>query len=352
MGVIVFFIYSFRGSLIQDTYLTSQVNCPAVSSLRSWVAWLSHNLFYVYKDNFFQYCDIEDSFFRFLLDAWVRTIVTGTDNTVLVWQTLPKAAIFSVVLMYVIVPVIAIFFAFAMHFAYMFEEWLGVYAEGKPDLKGNLEWSAEVIQGMAFLNIFATDAGSYPPQTNRRRRPDKDILDWFRYLKDRALRKVSFHFHDSMSTLQNAVQSLLMTFMVCRLACIWFGLDVYIYYIFRFFLGATVEKHEKWFVPNRLSNKNGIHWSSMLIDEPTLWLTGRRLGTAGAKTATKAVNLVRGPWMVLLGVLLILGFLGIYKFVNFIRWQRGEFAKAWKEQKKDVLDFDQNNVLEKRKPKD
>lgn len=54
--------------------------CPVVSKARLLAARLDSKLFYYYKADLARYCNMEDSFYKFYLDGWVRGIVTASDD--------------------------------------------------------------------------------------------------------------------------------------------------------------------------------------------------------------------------------------------------------------------------------
>lgn len=54
--------------------------CPVVSKARLLAARLDSKLFYYYKADLARYCNMEDSFYKFYLDGWVRGIVTASDE--------------------------------------------------------------------------------------------------------------------------------------------------------------------------------------------------------------------------------------------------------------------------------
>jgi hypothetical protein len=343
LGLIYLFMY---GSLLQENYLTSQVTCPFVSRARTFIASTDANLFYVYKDTFFSWCDYEDSFFRFLLDAWVRTIVTSTDNTVLVIQTLPKAALFNIVAMYVIAPFISIVFAVGMNCFSKLEEFLPsiVPEESMPKSNDMLRFiEKEVVPLLGFLDYFSV-GGSFPPQTERRTRDSQDYLDMIRYERNRLTRKVSFHFNDSLNTLQNLLQSLLITTMVLRLMDIWFGLLWPLRIICRFLFSPTVQLHQTWFIPS-----GTIPWTRMIISESRLWTTSTNIGKVLAYSLLGISNASQKVIVSLAAFGGVAGMAVFFYLAYLIMMQRRDSSATWarktKEAEEKAVGGDINHVV-------
>lgn len=92
--------------------------CPATVELRTAVASVDTVIFYQLKSVFATWCDMEDSFYRFILDTWVHSIVLQTDNTLMLLQTLPHALMFNVILVYVFVPVVSVIYAVVLNALY------------------------------------------------------------------------------------------------------------------------------------------------------------------------------------------------------------------------------------------
>merc|ERR1712054_158205 len=89
---------------ISSDYLSSGDMCPSVDYAQSAVASIDTSLFYYYKATLHFYCSIEDSFWKLILDSWVRTIIAESDNMLLLVTTLPQALIFQFAIMVFVVP--------------------------------------------------------------------------------------------------------------------------------------------------------------------------------------------------------------------------------------------------------
>merc|ERR1712176_1637080 len=114
--------YCFAGvTFFSKEYTTSQITSPMVTQARYVIGSIDTNILYHYKRYLLSCCDMEDSYVRFILDAWVRTIVLDTDNTALVFRTLPQAFLFNLAIEYLIVPALAVIYAVVLNLCYQIE---------------------------------------------------------------------------------------------------------------------------------------------------------------------------------------------------------------------------------------
>jgi hypothetical protein len=285
---------------------------------------------------------MEDSFLRFLLDAWVRTIITSTDNTVLVIQSFPKAMMFNYILMYGIVPIISISFALAMHLLYTVESWF--------PRDDDLIYLEKLVKRFAFLDFFATDGG-FPPETEYRLRHNySDFLNRLQYEVNRCLRQIRFYFYNSLGSLQNLLHSLLLATMVFRLADIWFGLCLPVRLICRLLFGETVRQYEDWFAP-----PSGIPWSSMLINENRVWKAAGWFRTTATVSMTSLTTVL--PQLRLMVLFGVIGAVGFFGMCYYIMLERRELSDAWRghieehmeeHELIEELDFGQQKLLRRR----
>lgn len=96
---------------IGDDYFKGASTCPALSFGRQGLARFDANVFYYYKSSLALYCDIEDSFWRLLMDGWVRGVVSGSDSFLLLISTLPKALLFKSAVSTFLRPLYAVLYA-------------------------------------------------------------------------------------------------------------------------------------------------------------------------------------------------------------------------------------------------
>mmetsp|Transcript_73163 Transcript_73163/g.210085 ORF Transcript_73163/g.210085 Transcript_73163/m.210085 type:complete len:575 (-) Transcript_73163:263-1987(-) len=111
-SVVVVMLSALWNSGIGDDYFKGGGNtCPALSVVRKALAKFDANVFYYHKANLSAYCDIEDSFWRLLMDGWLRGVVSGSDSVLLLFSTLPKAWMFKTAISTFLRPIYAFFYA-------------------------------------------------------------------------------------------------------------------------------------------------------------------------------------------------------------------------------------------------
>jgi len=108
---VVGMVFALVHSGIGNDYFKGANTCPALSMGRQALARFDANVFYYYKSSLATYCDIEDSFWRLLLDGWLRGVVSGSDSFLLLFSTLPKALLFKSAMSTFLRPVYAVLYA-------------------------------------------------------------------------------------------------------------------------------------------------------------------------------------------------------------------------------------------------
>lgn len=318
---------------VQQDYLTTQVTCPVVSRARTIVAMLDSNVFYYFKETLYTWCDIEDSFWRFVTDTWVRSIVMEKDNTLLVLQTLPKALLFDVVLMYTAVPLIAMMYALLANLIYNLEL-LIPRTETMVKLEG-------ISNALSFFEYF--DAGEFstlPPETTKRFRPSIDMYDAWTYWKQRKSRTLMYYYNSNLSKIQAGAWQLLYVAAIVRICCIWFNVGWILRTIFSGLgLAGRIDLHLLWF-------GRGV-WNE-LVEETMMWQVGGKFlhfVRAILFKTPPAIYTIYGVWLsgVAVGVVLFSW------FCYTIMLQRRAFKKAWAAgEEAKALDFGQPLILQKR----
>lgn len=110
-SVVIGAIVALWHSGIQEDYFRGASTCPSLGWGREILARFDTNVFYYYKSTLATACDVEDSFWRLLMDGWTRGVVTGSDSYLLLLSTLPKALAFKAILSKFLKPVYAVFYA-------------------------------------------------------------------------------------------------------------------------------------------------------------------------------------------------------------------------------------------------
>jgi len=105
---IIVLIFLSRGWT--ENYFKGEPVCPSMGIGRNMLAHLDMNVFYYFKSSIATYCDIEDSFWRLVMDGWYRGVVTGSDSWLLLLVTMPKAMIFKSTIVMLLQPVLGVIY--------------------------------------------------------------------------------------------------------------------------------------------------------------------------------------------------------------------------------------------------
>jgi len=354
----------FRDSeRISAEYYAGTSYCPGLSRIRWWLVWADANVFFYVKNDLAQYCDWEDSYWRFFKDAWVRGILTNTDSLVLLLVSFAKAATFEKFMEIFVVRLAAYVYAvlaylvrsieFCMH-KILYER----LEDSDHTVTKILQWVSRVVQSMQFsqkLGITDTSVKLAPP-THRRKRPAEDWGEYLVYMMDRRFRLLAFHKAQAQSACSALLKWSLMVTLLLRVFCLRFGqalLEAAEY------LGMGSEQHQRWFtqVTGTGINESGAYyyWSDRLLSKvfpqavsqvlmqiPLLAelvafmseVPRRDLGETASwlmQTALRAIPLLMRLWYIWLFLLLRVGW----------NWhcasQQTAFAKKWKEEYKKEI---------------
>ncbi|CAK9056917.1 unnamed protein product [Durusdinium trenchii] len=165
-------VHSFRSSTDM---------CPVMSTARVLATRVDSKLFYYYKADLAKYCNMEDSFYKFFLDGWVRGVVTASDDTLLVLTSAGPAYIMTTVLSIFLVPVVAACYGALMGVAHAIDSHLP-QSQGLADAE---EWlqrrkgsdgGGEVSEQTTPPPQCCMASGSEPPS---------DFYDKMKYNKNR-----------------------------------------------------------------------------------------------------------------------------------------------------------------------
>jgi len=241
MAMTIFLRLCSTSTIVSDIYLSKQVMCPAVNEVKGLVATFDTVLFYHFKNLFATWCDIEDSFMRFVMDTWVHSVVADTDNVIMVLQTLPHALMYNIVLVYVVVPIISIVYAVLLNGVYQVERLL----PHTPFLlqMEDLAHSCNITQK---FGIF--DPTEVPPETKPRQKRSFDPIDDLLYKYHRVMRHMSYYYQTSLAGMQSLCWGLIACVVVVRLACIFLGLGPLLRTVLSWIgWGSTIKLHREWF---------------------------------------------------------------------------------------------------------
>jgi len=199
---------------ILDRYNRGRSICLCVDYAREMLAVADAGFFYALKDRLADMCDSEDSFWRFLADAWVRSILTGTDSWLILVVTIKRALAFKAVLFLVIAPMLALACGCITFVVLQVE--LAVIPQWKP-----FTMAERVVKKLCVLHSFNSGILRFaPPQTYPRLRGSRHWLDWLMYWVLRTFRSWTFAIAAASHVLYSLLlRGLLLSFFL-RSACI------------------------------------------------------------------------------------------------------------------------------------
>eukprot|EP00928_Gymnodinium_smaydae_P070377 TRINITY_DN54220_c0_g1_i1.p1 TRINITY_DN54220_c0_g1~~TRINITY_DN54220_c0_g1_i1.p1 ORF type:complete len:483 (+),score=76.21 TRINITY_DN54220_c0_g1_i1:155-1603(+) len=310
--LLIFIYYSFTHVTITPSYLHSFDMCPAIGVAREVLGRVDAKILYYFKDSLINYCGIEDSFYKLFWDAWVRDVVTTSDDTILLLTTLINAWIFETVLKMVVVPLPSALYALFLMFFSFVESKIP-----RNDFTSNLERMVNVLDGISLFE-GRTDT---PPLTLWRRRPSKDTFELILYAKNRATRFFSYYYDRTQADICYLVNKLMIYMVIFRLACIWsvnfFGANLGAALrsiLLRCGLRETIYTHMQWF-QGRAANA---------ITDSVLFAGLKPVVLSAEGLFLKVVN--SAVFYLCLGFLLLIALVG---FVAYTVLERRRFAGDW-----------------------
>jgi hypothetical protein len=333
---IAWYVVFFHQHLIEETYLTSQMICPTMNQVRKVAAYADANILYFYKDTFMEYCDYEDSFMRFIIDLWTRGVILGTDNTALVLQTFPKAAMVDLFGAVILCPIIGVFYATFMDIIYRLETRLP-QTHTLMKLQDIIVWWDTQIKMTGRHFFGAGKATSFPPDTLPRTRKPMDIMDDLLYRKARFTKYWMFYYKTCVHVTASVAFQVLVTTLLARVALIWLH------------MAPTVQKLVSH-VPI-LSSSYHRH-SEMLgrpsfgvITEPMFWSytsSAIEFTNDAVFQAPHAIQNLLRAWL----IVIVMGVIGNTVFIRYLLYERNIFMAAFTtNDHKEVLEYNHEKVL-------
>jgi hypothetical protein len=324
--VLYMLYYVFVEIHIRQDYLTHVSMCPVVDYGKSWVGWLDTKLLYYLREPLTTYCAFEDSFYKLFTDAWVRDVVTDTDDTMLLVYTRLKAIAFQAVLMVVIIPALSWVLSFLNLVFFVIENWIlhGIVERFLPNLKPGFKAMGQFVRYLKKFSPF--DKNEAPPMTAWRYRDSRDSVEMVLYARDRVVRFWQ-HFHDSIEAdLTKLVADLVKTVTVYRFICIWTHnlFDDYcvgsfvrmVIGLFGSYPSRLLTKHQRWFT----KGSSGMVDDWMIMNQFKWWAL-----EAGEGVLSVGETSVVGDMQMLLVQL----FLGCLVVVGLIIWRLVVERKAF-----------------------
>lgn len=313
VGTILYLLSSVK---IGRGYLFSMDMCPVISKAKTLATRVDAKVFYYYKADLARYCNMEDSFYKFFLDGWVRGVVTGSDDTLLVLTSAGPAYVMVTVLSLFLVPVVATLYGWFMGIAHFIDSKIP---------------SEDIHTAEAYLRSFDVCAffggqSLAPPMTEPRLRADQDFYDAMKYNANRRMRFSNYYATVAKDDLTYWVHRSVPWFCGFRLLLIWcpFDLAYLLRIVFSFFgMGKAIRQHELWF-RHAVSNMifSDAFSLSFLQNFNSLTLEILALLPFGVGDGVKSLIL-----SILLGILAVIGV--FIALVHRIVTENREYTAKW-----------------------
>jgi hypothetical protein len=224
---------------IPADYHTGRDICPLVHTVRRELYRFDTGLLYMWKDKFAWACNLEDGYFRLLLDTWVRSISTDSDNLLLLVSAIVRSLLYhAVAVRYVILPGLVAMNAaisFAVHMLLRLVSYLA------PDVQLTVPYGLRsvtklfnsrlqgwIIKHWSLVSVIQL----VPPPTTPRERPRTDYIDSFKYWTDRRTRVVEYYTEAATHRLRMLTVLVPVLAVVVRLLCIATNFDWWLRILF------------------------------------------------------------------------------------------------------------------------
>eukprot|EP00747_Dinoflagellata_sp_TGD_P033744 gnl/TRDRNA2_/TRDRNA2_136817_c0_seq1.p1 gnl/TRDRNA2_/TRDRNA2_136817_c0~~gnl/TRDRNA2_/TRDRNA2_136817_c0_seq1.p1 ORF type:complete len:443 (-),score=82.12 gnl/TRDRNA2_/TRDRNA2_136817_c0_seq1:123-1451(-) len=318
---------------ITKEYFDHVSHCPTINYGRRMVAKYDANLFYYYKASIATYCDIEDSYWRLLVDTYARAILTGTDSWLLILSAFPKAFLFEEVIRILGAPLAAAPYALIALIMYRVERLVP-----KSPIFVHLE---KIMIKMSLAKRLAL-IGKAPPPTLVRSRPASDFMEKYRYMKGRYSRRFDYHVEQCLVVLRFFLKCTVWGALYIRVACMLLGRQIIrpvLLPLMRLVgLKATMEQHQALFsAATGIENESQAHYAS-----DWLLLSGlqsafnaipfeKLLSLVNVKMATSVGGQIFAwlPMFIILGVLYALLSTPMYLWKKVLAKQQKAFVAKW-----------------------
>lgn len=227
--VLFFMVWEFGGKIPTD-YMSGRDLCPLIHTARRKMYHFDAGLTYLLKDTFFaRACNLEDGYFRLIIDAWVRAISTDTDSMLLLTSACIRAYIFhKFAIRLFVLPFLVLMHMTAnagVYLALAAGERLG----GVPAMPPQIKKAVHKLSLLLQLVIKATyDPSDLPPPTDPRLRPRCDHNDARKYWVGRRTRIFKFFYAAAQSRVATLTVGLPVLAAAVRAMCITTSFDWYL----------------------------------------------------------------------------------------------------------------------------
>merc|ERR1712086_149140 len=94
---------------LPSDYMSGRDVCPTTHFVRSRMHHLDSGLTFLLKDKLALTCNLEDGYFRLIIDAWVRGISTDSDNLLLLYSAIVRSLVFhTIAIRLILMPILVI----------------------------------------------------------------------------------------------------------------------------------------------------------------------------------------------------------------------------------------------------
>lgn len=339
-------VFLMSGSSITPEYFLGTSYCPGMTRARSAFVKYDPNLFFYFKADIAKYCDLEDSYWRFFMDTWIRGVLTETDTWLLICSELVKALVFEELVRIVISHVIPWFFAPVATTVRFVEVQIQRFTydhEGrKHTLTHFLEKTAKVVEKISLAPKLQLDSGvAVVPRTLIRRRPSEDWLENLTYRWNRLTRSTNLYSAEAHRACTFVLRGTLVFAVVVRVACMFMGGELFKNLAQLLGSDSVIDTHLRWFEENTgmTPKSKGGHisdWAAAMLIEQALGGIAPRLfgsaaglgkGVVGGSRAALAPVLLR--FAVVFGLVAGIFAAGPMLLYWKIGRQKEDFKKQW-----------------------
>lgn len=334
-------VFFFSGTGISPEYFSGESYCPGVGRVRYWIARFDANVFFFLKNEFAQYCDCEDSYWRFFMDTWIRSVLTNTDSWILLLASFLKALMVEEFLRIIVTPVVAYLYAILAYFVRSVEYWVhNIFYEhfesqSHPVTKV-LDRVSRVVQSLRVADKLGLEAKLAPP-TYRRKRQATDVAEYVLYMWRRRFRLMEFYRAQAHAVCNLLLKFSLLAAFILRIVCMIFGGSPLLDVAHLLGYGDLADRHVEWFTSvtgTPVNHGKAYYWTDRLVSVVSRevlasipLLRGYMSETAWV-AAKGAYNL--GPLALRPLLPVIVFFLVRFMWGKFIKKQQADFDVMWK----------------------
>lgn len=240
---------------VPANYMTGKDVCPTTHFVRSKMYHFDSGLTFLMKEKLAMTCNLEDGYFRLIIDTWVRGISTDSDSLLLLYSAIVRSLVFhTIAIRLIILPILVIVnsaasglmqvcISIAAYLAgetYMFlpiglqtrlSKLAGSLQATSDDVAFRLTWWLPLTGMFLSKNVtqcFPCVISKIPPYTTPRTRPRTDYMDAYKYWKERQTRMAEFFYDTAKTRLEVLANLIPLVAVVLRVLCITTSLGWYL----------------------------------------------------------------------------------------------------------------------------